>query len=597
MNVTALETKIRTYAQAYYLGEPIASDQEFDRLCDELRQENPDSYILKAVGFGVQVYGSKIPLPLEIKQSLPKTKDISTYTTTHKLGKICIAPKLDGLSVLINVVDGNYKVMTRGDGVHGVDITQKAYLIRNVPELLRALIDAGHRNFCMRGEVFVRPSTFNKVFSEEYANPRNLASGIVNRKSISDVQYLEFMAFDITLAGEEIKVGEQAHYFFAEQNVVTYTVFNYAYYCTKRKNEDMSSSYKVMAEDNDLPLDGLVVDGVLAWKEENTTVEGTIDYIEWKVSRLGRLIPVAVLEAPVDLYSTKVSRASAFNFEYVKGHKLGKGSKVKITKANEIIPYIVEVVNEAPDYKDLDKCYKCQGEIKVEGVHLVCSTCYDPTTQALKGFMEAFLLPKGVQQAEYIIQSLNIKNPSELRKLMKSNDTLADLTAVIGPHKAKLMTEHMKNFKFIPSNLFLASLGLPGVGEEASKDMCKKLFDYCNYGLEFTDVKLNKPATESLSKYRAVVQGFYTEFMNYIVVPFLGEYKAKVCVTGKLSESRSKFSDKLLKAGVELTEKLEKGTILVTNDTASGSSKNKRANELNLEIITEEEARKRWLQN
>ena len=592
--INNLEKKIVELSEAYYLGEPVASDEEFDNLCSQLKNIDPTNPILLSIGFGLKVYGEKSPLPLEIKQSLPKVKDISEYRSEEDL--IVASPKIDGLSVIIHYSEGKYSVLTRGDGQFGVDITAKTI---HIPSLISKLktIGLSYSSFYLRGELFVKKSVFISKFQEEYANSRNLVSGIVNRKSFKDLDSVSFLPFDVSLDGLEILVGDKASYIFSKTGVKS--VFSYSSVLSSNcKNLEVDDLYKKFKEELDLPLDGIVLDGKTAWKSKNESVTATIDKIYWKRSDLGRLIPVAVLDKPVSLYGTQVTRASAFNFKFVDDHKLDKGTVIKITKANEIIPYITEVVSPAPWYVEQTICNECNNVVRKEGVHIYCDSCYNPVKSALIGFTEEFILPKGVQQSELILDSLSIQNPRDLAKLYSRNlDAHSTLTKTIGPSKTNLIYERLVSKSLqIDRNKFISSLKLPNLGEVASKEIAPFLEDYVKGGITNLNVKLSRPSIESLVKYHKIVVDFYNEFRKDISSVVLVEYIAKACVTGKLSESRESFSKKLESKGVLLTDKLDKETILVTNDVTSGSSKNKKAQELGIEIITEKEARSRWLQ-
>ena len=591
--VLDLESAIKKYAEAYYLGEQIASDQEFDLLCDQLRNLDPDNQILNQVGFGLKIYGEKVALPLPIEKSLPKIKDITAFNS-HPLQRVVITPKLDGLSVIVSRKDGVKQALTRGDGKYGVDITAKVERIHS----LNAFFTYFRGDFCSRGELFVRPSVFNSVFSSEFANPRNLVAGIINRKSFENLEYVDFLPFDISFDFQNIKVGEKAK----EALTTPYSVFVYSTSVERHNlsNKVLKDLYSWHKDKSDLPVDGLVLNGTVAWKDDNESVEAEVGAIEWNLSPLGRLIPVAVLKTPVNLYGTSVTRASAFNYMYVHEHKLGTGSKVRITKANEIIPYITQVDTFSPSYKAPSYCPLCNNATTLDGVHITCKSCYNPLESAIVGFIEAFLLPKGVQQVDKIVSRLGIKTPSDIKLLINPTPEVKFILAlVLGTHKSNLLINHCQSLSSIDTKKFLSSLSLPALGEVASEEVSYYIFDYVNYGFEFisSKVKVNQPAQASLIRYHELIKSFYTSFVNYLHKVEHKTYLYKVCVTGKLSESRNEFNKKLESAGIKLTESLDKDTILVTNNSTSGSSKNKKAKELGIEIISEEEARSRWLKN
>lgn len=600
--VADLCRRITEAAEYYYLNEPILTDQQFDRLLDELRELDPNNPLLTQVGF-MRMHGAKELLPIEIKLSLPKVKSVLALPQ-HEMGsRVVVAPKLDGLTLILEYKNGILvRAMTRGDGVYGVNITHKVMRIPDVPKQLSSPITC-----CVRGEGYFRVDTFEKYIraTDGYANPRNSISAIlVAQKGFNLVGLASFSPFDITADGVT-HVGQSAwdHPTLLQDFHNKILCDEYSYRIEKSELTDSRlEEILLKLRKKGLPVDGLVLDGVWAWKSKTEEVEAVIDRIDWEVTPRRRVVPVAILESPgVQLYGTTVYRATVFNYAFVQRHKLGKGARVKITKANEIIPYITDVVAPSPSYTELETCPRCGSKLELDAnrTHLTCvGKCENQLRASCQSFLRYWVLPRGVADLDSVVDALY---PISVNALVQAadpanyNDTLSKLTTALGPHRGKLMADALVSDWRIKRNLFLESLGLDSVGRSASEQAAQFLDEIVSSGSVPEQAKLRTPSMRSVIKYLGIIKEFYQAFKDRIVAPPLRmEEVARVCITGPLSISRQDFVSLLENVGVKCVDRVAPGVILITNDKSSGSSKNKMAKQLGCDIISEAEARSRW---
>jgi NAD-dependent DNA ligase len=337
--IQELTTKIIEASEAYYLGEPIMTDVQFDNLCNELAKLDQYNPILKKVGFGLHVYKDEVKLPVTIRESLDKIKDISLYDKSTAE----VTPKVDGMSILLHFKDGVLvAAYNRADGEYGIDITPK------IQRTKIGNIKVSNEDLYIGAEAYISNITFNKHFLGKYALPRAAVSGILNAKGFDNCEKVDVVAFNITREGITY-IGTKAKDLIYRLCSELPTVFSRQVTFSSLggslslSNEDLSKYYSQLIN-SDLPVDGLVLNGEVAWKETNKGVEAEVDYVKWELSDKSRWIPVIVLKEPVKLYGTSVSCMSGFNYRFIESNKIRPGSIIEVTKHNEIIPGITKVI-------------------------------------------------------------------------------------------------------------------------------------------------------------------------------------------------------------------------------------------------------------
>ena len=393
-------------SRAYYQEDSqIMSDHEYDRLYDELVKLEKDSGVVyggsptQRVGYTVLSSLQKVRHDSPIL-SLDKTKEPDKLISWLGDNEGIISWKLDGLTIVLTYNNGILeRAVTRGNGEVGEDITHNARYFKNLPGKIKF---DGELN--LRGEGIITFTEFERINSEldddeVYKNPRNLCSGTVrqlNSKVASDRNVM-FYAFTLVRAegkefdkkSEQLKFLEDLGFDVVEHYIV--------------RADDIEDKIKMFSEKierNDFASDGLVLtfDSIayssslgttskfpkdsIAFKWSDELAETTLLDIIWNTSRTGRINPIAVFE-PVDIEGSTVNRASVHNVSVLEGLKLGKGDKIKVYKANMIIPQIAENMTCSATAKIPEVCPVCGGETEIrmlkEGKELYC---INPTCSA-----------------------------------------------------------------------------------------------------------------------------------------------------------------------------------------------------------------------
>ena len=580
--INTLAYEIENASQNYYTGTSIISDEEFDRKVENLRKIDPHNKILHQVGWGLKNYGDKVSLPIRIKKSLPKIKNIEAITKTGD-GIFVLTPKIDGLSCLLSYEEGKLKLAcTRGDGSKGVDITPKIPYLRNG----KSLLSSEQFSHVIRGELFIEKSVFEENLSEENANPRNAVSGIINRKSFSDLEYVSFISHDPYEKSEKIDRVPSKCY---TENQIS--------------NKECKNYYKSLKK-TEYPVDGVVVNSEYAWKSENSEKEGIVKRVKWSCSPRGKMCPTIELEEKVELYGTKVgSSISAYHAGFISANRIGSGSIVRFTKANEIIPYITKVVKSSQ--ADLPSfCPKCGNtELTFEHLDLRCNSEICRLKGRLTTFMSHYFTTDNLTNVKNIAETLSITSFEDLYSMTASKAVeRARGFEGWGDKKLTLLKEIFDEKRILNSDYFLAALGLRDVGIVLSKRSSKILENIESMEPSSFCEKIKAP---SHSK-RSIVENwnFILEIKNMFhnrLSKSVEENKQelsmkplKVVITGTLSKKRSEIVKELNSRGIIVQVGISKDTdYLILGEISRRTNKIKRAEDMSkegeLRIIKEQE--------
>lgn len=362
---TELEKRIKAAAQAYYTdGSSELTDAKWDSLVEQLKSENPDSEILKQIGYGYSVdadttYGKKIKHTYGLIGSLEKCRTWDEIKSQFKNNEVDISLKLDGISVVLYYSQGKlYQALTRGDGKTGIDITDKIQIIlgRN------HCIDSSFTG-AVRGEIVMSFTNFNK-FKELYPeakNPRNSVAGLINSKELADeLKYIDVVVYSIV--GHEPNDLEQISKF---NNIDTMRLWLYQQFIHSVQHIETLLTKSTITDDvfnirdmwSDVwPSDGLVITSnqlqrigneviqdSQSFKFKAETVQTEVLEVEWNMSKTRYAIPRIKIK-PVQLSGTTVQYCTGYNAKYIADNHLGIGSIVEIEKRGEIIPNINEVI-------------------------------------------------------------------------------------------------------------------------------------------------------------------------------------------------------------------------------------------------------------
>ena len=639
--IKELVSKLNEAARAYYQEDrEIMSNREYDALYDELAALEKETGIVLAgsptmqVGYEVLSELEKVPHDSPML-SLDKTKSPEALRDWLGDRKGMLSWKMDGLTVVLTYRDGELqRAVTRGNGVIGEVITNNARVFKNLPAKIP--FDG---ELVLRGEAVIRYSDFRRInesienVEAKYKNPRNLCSGSVRQlnNEVTARRNVFFFAFSLVSAqGRDLSNSVEENMLWLESlgfEIVPYRMVD---------GETIVDAVAAFAEkitENDFPSDGLVLiyDDIaygnslgatakfprnsIAFKWADEEAETVLESIEWSPSRTGLINPIAIF-SPVELEGTTVSRASLHNLSIMDSLELGVGDHIKVYKANMIIPQVSENLTKSGSYKAPEHCPACGGRTEIRMENDVKSLyCPNPFCSAKKvklfghyvsrdamnidGLSEATLtkmIDKGFLSELYDLYELK-QYQSEIvemegfgekscANLLNSIEASRNTTLPrfvyglgilnIGAANAKLLCKH---FGYSLTALMEASVEdmveIEGIGEviaasvrdyfdnEHNQQVIEKLLSY----LTFEEMPAEAEGGQPLSGKTFVITGSVTHFKNR------KELKERIeALGGKVTGSVSKNTD-----------------YLINNDNLSNSTKNKKAKELEIPILTEEE--------
>ncbi|MBR1591814.1 MAG: NAD-dependent DNA ligase LigA [Ruminococcus sp.] len=625
-------------ADAYYnTGVEKMSDNEYDRLYDELVSIEKETGIIlggsRTQKVGYEVASSLKKIKHESKMlSLEKTKSVDELKDWLGDNTAFISWKLDGLTLVLTYENGVLiQAVTRGNGETGEDITQNARHIRGIP----AKIPFGGR-LVIRGESLMKYRDFNRVNSEtdegaKYKNPRNLCVGTVRNldSKITAERNINFFAFNLVSAEgyEENSFANRLEWL---KNIGFQTV--YGVKTDKNGIADTVAEFEKNIPENEFPSDGLVLifDDVsygaslgqtshaprnaIAFKWRDETADTTLCEVEWSASRTGLLNPIAVFD-PVELEGTTVSRASVHNLSIVRQFKLGIGDTLSIFKANMIIPQILENKSCSDTLPIPDKCPVCGGkaEIKTSDDGIQTIVCINKECPAKHiGKFEHFvqrdamnIIGMSTATIETLVSEGFVKEFRDFYHLEDYRDKIISIDG-FGKRSYEKMHEAVENSRNTELSRVLYSLGIPNIGRSASRLICA---EYPSAeSLETVDI----PQLTAIDGIGEVLAAEYVkyfsdeenlnEYHNLIKelnilppenIPSDSPISGKTFViTGSVHiwKNRNELKNFIEANGGKCASAVSSKTdYLINNDSASNSSKNKKAKELNIPILTEED--------
>jgi len=614
-----LEEQIKYHQNKYYNEEQEISDAEFDALVDKLKKEDPENDLLKSIG---ETSWSGWPKAKHnmIMGSQDKFNNEADFRDWLRLKNIqfpiILQYKLDGLSIELQYKNGKLvKAITRGDSSIGDDITPNVRKMNGLANKVDVNFEGS-----IRGEILLKNSLFNKYFKDK-KNPRNMASGITKRKDGQDCNLLNIIVYDI------------------QGNIIADTEFdkfkilnNWGFDVVKTKvcntPEEILNLRDTIAEERDnleIAIDGIVLKQNIivesdllrkrpeyqrAFKFETEEVITNLLDVEW--SRNGyNYSPVGILE-PVKLMGSIVKRASLANLDNIKKLEIAIGDDVLIHKAGEIIPQILKsfVKNERRNINPPDNCEVCGTELVITGVRVYCPNlnCDGRKFHRLEKWISKTKV-KGFGPAllNHLFDNNFISDIVDLYTL--------DLDAVLASTNLKKATkkafDNLYKIKELKLETFVSGFDIEGIGEGVVKFAVKDGYNTLDklYHASIEDLKKVNGFSESRAKLlKEAMEELYDkmdELTGYVKIKGEKE-KVKVanklegisfCFTGKLENmTRAEAGDMVIERGGIVKSGVTKGlNFLVTNTPDSGSSKNKKAQSLGTEIITEGQFMKKLL--
>ena len=631
--------------RAYYQeAEEIMSNFEYDKLYDELLSLEKETGIVLANSPTVNV-GYEVVSELPKEQhgspmlSLDKTKEVETLAAFAGERKCLLSWKLDGLTVVLTYNNGSLqKAVTRGNGQVGEVITANARTFKNIPVSIPF-----KGELTLRGEAVIKYSDFEEInksiedIDAKYKNPRNLCSGSVRQlnSEITAKRNVNFMAFALINA-ENVDFQNSMENQFKWLENQGFDVVEH-----KRVTQDnMKGTVEYFAEKiktYDYPSDGLVLmyDDIaygislgstakfprngIAFKWEDEQAETTLKYIEWSPSRTGLINPVAVFE-PVELEGTTVTRASVHNVSIVEQLALHSGDRIKVYKANMIIPQISENLTQTGNIEVPDTCPACGHNTEIRNDNGI-KTLYCPNKQCPAKNIKAFTLfvsrnamnidGLSEETLEKFIDAGYIREFADIYRISRYREEITS-TSGFGEKSYDNLITSLNKSRDVELHALIYSLGIPNIGVANAKLICK----YFDNDLE----KIRHATVEELVKIDGIGDKMAEKFMEYFsdkenvekLDRLLQEVTIKnpevnhnaqnmeglnFVVTGSVNHfaNRNEVKEYIEQRGGKVTGSVtSKTNYLINNDIMSNSSKNKKAKELGIEIITEEQFIERW---
>lgn len=644
-----LVEQLNNASQAYYNGEAeLMSDYEWDSKFDQLKLLEdetgivlPDSPTNKVSEDSIS--GKKEPHEFPAL-SLAKTKSVADLEKWASNKPIWISWKLDGLTLVATYDDGKLtKIVTRGDGHIGTNITHLAPAIKGV---LPKISEKGH--LVIRGEAVISYEDFNNFLLEtesDYANPRNLASGSLTLKDVDEVKlrHIQWIPFTLVYSDQEIlSWGQRMDYLekLGFQTVEHRFIENPISVNIQEKIDEFTQ--KVTHKKQPFPVDGLVITydntqyastgsvtghhatrAGYAFKWQDEYAETVLDHIEWSCAA-STISPVAVFQ-PVELEGTTVQRASLCNISECERLGIGDaGTKLQVIKANKIIPKVIKITEKVGVLNIPDKCPVCGAEAHVvlseSGTKKLHCSNADCTAKQLKKFAR-FVSKDGInidgiseQTVSTFINHGWIRDYADFYHL---KDFAYQITSLDGFGKKSVskLLESIEKSRNTDSRHLLYALSIPLCGFDVAKRLLskytfKELMETAKTSL-FDDVFASIDGIGPEKSARFV--NWFKDDKNYLKVSnLLKELDVKevevaevgtkcagqtFVITGDVYhyKNRNELKAYIESQGGKVTGSVSKSTTyLINNDAESQSSKNKKAHQLGISIITEEQFREKF---
>lgn len=633
--ISDLSSEIRYHNHCYYvLDSPQISDLEYDKLVADLRKLNPDDPVFNEMGN--PTFGTKTEHSV-MMGSLEKIFTIEDIVSKFKGKEICFMPKVDGLSLAVRYFETDLVwAATRGNGKIGELVTPNAMRIHNMP-----LKIFQPDSFEIRGEAYIDKESFYGIMDqpgyddkeEGYKNPRNAAAGAIRNKNPAEVanRKVSFVAYKL-IGNHPFYKQSQVLDFLTESGFQT---VNY-WICNADDVNEIKRILEVIKNTNfDYNIDGAVImfndlkefedaghgpkcpKGSVAYKYETETATAKALSIDWQANRTGRIIPILNIE-PTEIGGTTVSRMTLHNFGWMQFKNVAAGDTVVFTKANEIIPYLVEVIERSENriINIPENCPECGTRLVLsndasghEPVDLICNNMSCPA--------------KFVKHIRQILQILEVKGLDETtidkmiqRGLLKNVWDVFDLT-VDNLVKAGFGEKESSNWVNVLSNVtttpecVLACMGINGWGRRlfelafTHKDFgARQWVDFItgkdelipdsnfNWLLEipgFGDERI-KILKDGIAKYWHIAK----EIAHRVTIQYPEKVMGGIlegksfCATGTLSRKRNEIYDEIKSLGGEIKSGVSKELDYLITGESTGSKLDK-AKALGVKIINEDE--------
>ena len=644
--IKELTKMLNEYRNAYYNeSESIISDYEYDKLYDELEKLENETGLsfanspTKTVGFQVKSELEKIKHSHPML-SLDKTKSVDDLRKFAGDKDCILSLKMDGLTCLLTYENGGLvQAETRGNGDIGELITHNANVFENIPLTIEY---KGH--FEIEGEAIITYDDFEKINKvlpgdKKYKNPRNLVSGSVRQldNRIAAQRHIKFVAWKVPTEVCSNSFLNRLKYA-KELGFEIVPLFTYSGKSSDKENlPEMIESLKTKAHNYGYPIDGLVMTyndiqygeslGLtghhprhsVAYKFYDEEFETTLNNIEWTMGKSGCLTPTAVFE-PVEIDGTIVERASLHNMSIFKDLELSHGDTITVFKANQIIPQVSDNLDRTLNNLCIppSTCPICGGKTEIvkdnDTEVLMCSN--SNCKGKLLGKLSAF-----VSRNKMNIDGLSDETLSKFiargwltcfSDIYNLKDYYIHMINMSGFGRKSIdkLIDSIEKSRSVELNRFIAALSIPGVGDSTAKDISKhceydfdtfvmRLIDKYNWSVidgigEKTSQQINEWIDDSGNRedFRKLLQTIIPVNLNTNDNTDQSLAGKNFVVTGDVTQfkNRKELQKFIESKGGKVTGSVtSKTNWLINNDVESTSSKNKKARELGIPIISEKD--------
>ena len=624
----------------YNTGNTIMTDQEFDSMMEELRYLEQETKLVLS-NSPTRNVGAEVKTQLnKIKHTRPMLSLDKCHTAQELVefagnDPCCMSVKCDGLTTRLVYENGELVgAETRGDGEVGQDVLFHVKEYINVPTHIPIT-----NRYVIYGESVIFYVDFEVINNalpknERFANPRNLASGTLSNldANITKQRHMKFIAWRV-IEGDDVdsnffrlKRAEKLGFTI----VPIYTYQNGTY--DESHIEDMLHSLRKTANDIGLPMDGIVMAKdseslamsmgrtskffrhSIAYKFEDDKYSTKLQYIDWTIGKSAQLTPTAIFDS-VEIDGTEVSKASLHNISIIKALGLTNHCTLKVYKANQIIPQIDSCENDGDGEIEIpSSCPICSGKTVIkkdnESEVLICTNpdCAGKKLAQFTHFVSKSCMDiRGMSEATLntLISIGIIKKFKDIYHLSNHKNEIILLDG-FGTKSVEKLLQSIEKSRNIKLENFIAALGIPNIGSSAAKTISNYFHGSYN---EFIQAYNNKFNWTMLEDFGAVMAESINNYlhdnfeevndlakeMNFVLPEDHnvndGQFNAKtLCVTGKLNHfTRDSINEKITSLGAKAANSVSSKTDYLITNEASGSSKYKRAVELNIPIITEDE--------
>jgi DNA ligase (NAD+) len=634
--IKELTSILQKASYAYYgLDRPLMTDKEYDDLYDELSTLEKETNCVLAGSPTIKVQGYLLDGFTKVKHTKPMlsanktkdTKEIEKFVTNNRFYG---SYKLDGLTVVVRYKNGEFiQGITRGTGIEGEDVTEQCKFIKNLPMTIPY-----KSNLELRGECVISWDEFKRInrnLDTPYSHPRNLASGTLRNLDLNIIKdrNLSFVVFEcVTDTKEDSK---------SETLIDVHNMGFEIVPITKLNSTVDQVSNALQPEFYQYPTDGIIFEldsrklseslgstshhecCRMALKWEDELYETTLKDIEWNTSKTGLINPVAVFE-PVDLDGAITTRATLHNISYIENLQLGIGDTIQVYRANMVIPKVHSNLTRSNAWKLPDKCPCCGGKVEIHNENGSKTLhCTNPDCKAkLLGKLVHFVSKNAINIDGLSEQTLQkfidlgwLNSFRDIYYLSEHKEEMYKLDG-FGKKSVDKLLESIEKSRNTTFDRFIYGLCIPLIGRTASKEIalcCKKvainnmwddIYAFCNYG-PFYPSELNgfgevmcKSLNEYISENRNIIMKLSKEF-NMKNVTKLEQKEESLLnksfvITGSLNHYKNR--DELVNIIEQLGGKVSgsvssKTNYLINNDVASTSGKNKKAKDLGIPIISE----------